>query len=101
MLQNLLKETQVPSFIQRNPYFTASISKINVWASKQKTISKLHYDFYENFLWVRTGRKIVYLWPPNDKLIQPCCNSSFLTSHEGTIDYSGFEAEKKNYREKN
>lgn len=47
-------------------------SKVNIWHSFKPTISKFHYDAYENFLYVIRGRKIVLLSPNNSNFIIPC-----------------------------
>jgi len=43
------------------------IHRINLWFSKKETFSKLHYDSYDNFLFMLKGKKVFYLYPPNEK----------------------------------
>ena len=85
------KRLELPKFLAENKFLSKKITKVNVWASRSKTKSKLHYDFYENFLQVKQGRKTVYLWPPTDNIIKSGSSNYELTSHEGEIDYSNFE----------
>lgn len=81
--QNLLKSAQkvrIPDFLIRKK---DKISKINIWASKTATKSKLHFDFYENYLHVLTGKKTVLLFPPDSKLVTNdfCQEFTFHESH--------------------
>lgn len=43
------------------------IYAINMWYSKNSTISSWHYDSHDNFLCVFSGVKIVDILPPDDK----------------------------------
>ena len=86
--KKLVENTPIPSFLGENIFLRSKISRVNVWASKSVTKSKLHYDFYENFLTVLSGRKTVYLWPPEDKIVDQKCKSNVLTTHEGEIDFT-------------
>ncbi len=51
-------------FCQR---LNGEIHRINLWFSKKETFSKLHYDSYDNFLFMLKGKKVFYLYPPNEK----------------------------------
>lgn len=84
-----------PQFLQNSPFLKSKLSRINVWASKNKTKSKLHYDFYENFLTVLKGRKTVYLWKPDDPIIKQNLKSNIKSCHEGAIDFTQFYQMKK------
>jgi hypothetical protein len=44
--------------------------RINIWHSFKETLSKFHYDSYENFLYVIKGIKTVLLAPNNSKFIK-------------------------------
>lgn len=64
--------------------FLGDIRTINMWINLEKSISKLHYDLYDNILHVVRGMKLVYLFPPECKAIHSKTKS--LTSfHEGEI----------------
>ncbi len=55
--------------IERN-FNLKDFDTINVWHSKENTLSKFHYDYYENFLAVIVGKKIVLLSPYSADIIR-------------------------------
>ena len=54
------------------------IDRLNLWFSKKETFSSLHYDSYDNFLFMLTGRKTFNIYPPNAKEV--VCESVLTSS---------------------
>ena len=54
------------------------IDRLNLWFSKKKTFSSLHYDSYDNFLFMLTGQKTFNIYPPNAKEV--VCESVLTSS---------------------
>ena len=84
--KNLLEAAEtirIPDFLLREKN---KLQKINLWASKKATKSKLHFDFYENFLFVLKGKKTVILFPPNCPNIKNDYTDEFYF-HQGTIKF--------------
>ena len=67
MLNDVIKVEYLKNLL---PY-CARFNRINVWHSQKNTISKFHFDSYQNFLTVLKGKKIVLLAPNNTTLIIP------------------------------
>ena len=59
----------IKNIISRN-FNLCNFDSINIWHSKKNTISKFHYDYYENFLYVYKGKKVIFLSPYNSNLIK-------------------------------
>jgi len=57
-----------------------NIHRVNLWFSKKETFSHLHYDSYDNFLFMLKGKKIFNLFPPNDYSIK--CESVLTNSFQ-------------------
>jgi Thermophilic glucose-6-phosphate isomerase and related metalloenzymes len=77
-LKNLLASLkEVGQFCQR---FSDRIERINLWYSKKETFSQLHYDSYDNFLFMIKGTKVFTLYPPNTKEV--VCESIITTSYQ-------------------
>lgn len=79
--QNLQKLFQFDSnfkaFCSR---FKNDIHRINLWFSKKETSSSLHYDSYDNFLFMLKGKKVFYVSPPDDENI--ACESVLTNSFQ-------------------
>lgn len=60
--------------------FFESIERINLWASLKETNSSLHYDSYDNFMFVLKGKKKFTVFKPNDKSI--ACESVLTNSYQ-------------------
>ena len=56
------------------------IHRINLWFSKKETFSQLHYDSYDNFLFMLKGKKTFILYPPNDNQVK--CESVLTNSFQ-------------------
>lgn len=69
---NFLQFEKIKKILEKN-FNQKEFNSINIWHSYKKTISKFHYDFYENFLFVYKGKKYIELSPYNSNLI----NSDF------------------------
>lgn len=63
-LQEKISYSKLENIISEN------FSRINIWHSFKNTLSKFHYDSYENFLCVLKGTKTVLLAPNNSKFIK-------------------------------
>lgn len=62
-----LFENCLPNFINERLH---EIEYINIWINLTKNKSLLHFDLYDNYLYVICGRKTVYLQPPDSNLVQ-------------------------------
>lgn len=60
------------------------LERVNLWCGRKRTVSKLHFDLYSNYLLVLKGKKTVFLFPPDSKMVK---NSkiNFQTFHEGKL----------------
>ena len=64
-------EVEIPAFVKE--YFAevkggitrSSIEDVNLWYYKGDRVSTWHYDGHDNFLFMISGKKTVYLAPPN------------------------------------
>ena len=80
-LKLLLKNFEIPKYLLDN---LEQLERVNIWAGHKKTKSSLHFDFYKNYLFVLKGRKIVYLFPGDSKIIQNETSKKY-TFHQGKI----------------
>lgn len=65
----LINYEAIRHILHRN-FNIRNFDSINIWHSKKGSIiSKFHYDYYENFLYIFKGEKIVYLSPYSANMI--------------------------------
>ena len=64
-LNNMLRFQNLEKIVNKE------FSRINIWHSYKPTLSKFHYDGYENFLFLIKGKKIFTTAPNNSILIKP------------------------------
>ena len=83
-ISNLARKLILPTLVADR---MGKLDRVNLWASRKKTVSKLHFDFYDNILVVLKGSKTVYLLPPGSAVVKNDPQKSF-TFHQGKIDCS-------------
>lgn len=76
-LAQILKDFQLQKFFSSK---INDIDRINLWASKKPTKSALHYDSYDNFLFMIKGKKKFTIYKPNDPAI--ACESVITNSYQ-------------------
>jgi len=67
-----------------------SLRRVNLWASKSRTKSALHFDFYSNFLQVKKGRKTIFLFPPDCKKLIKNDYFDEFKFHQGKLSKARF-----------
>lgn len=80
-LKKILGKFTLPDFIMRD---LDKLDVVNIWAGRKRTISKLHFDFYKNFLIVLEGKKTVYMFPPTSEAVSSH-KMNFQIFHEGFL----------------
>lgn len=57
-----IQNYETPDLVKHN---MKQVHKVNIWLYRGKRITKWHYDGHDNFLYMKEGKKVIYLAPPN------------------------------------
>ena len=72
----------------------ADLRTVNLWINLQVSTSKLHFDLYDNVLYVVRGRKTIYLLPPGCEAVKSKVDS-LISFHEGRVAKGYLRGQKK------